>query len=148
MTAGIVGILLFVGVALFFLVNAAPDVAMTQALVETLIVIIVVFNLYRQPALPNITRENRRSKLTNIIIALVSGLVFSLLLLTITQLPFPDQVSQYYIDNSLPLGHGRNIVNVILVDFRAFDTLGEIIVIAIAAVGVYGLLKNNVVGGK
>ena len=137
-----------IGVALFFLVNAAPDVAMTQALVETLIVIIVVFNLYRQPALPNITRENRRSKLTNIIIALVSGLVFSLLLLTITQLPFPDQVSQYYIDNSLPLGHGRNIVNVILVDFRAFDTLGEIIVIAIAAVGVYGLLKNNVVGGK
>ena len=51
------------------------------------------------------------------------------------------KISEYFIDNSLSLGHGRNIVNVILVDFRGFDTLGEITVLAVAGIGVYALLK-------
>jgi multicomponent Na+:H+ antiporter subunit A len=50
-------------------------------------------------------------------------------------------VSRYYAEHSLPEAHGRNIVNVILVDFRGLDTLGEITVLAVAAVGVYALLK-------
>jgi multicomponent Na+:H+ antiporter subunit A len=45
------------------------------------------------------------------------------------------------VENSVPRGHGRNVVNVILVDFRGLDTLGEITVLAVAAVGVYALLK-------
>jgi hypothetical protein len=50
-------------------------------------------------------------------------------------------ISAYFVENSVPRGHGRNVVNVILVDFRGLDTLGEITVLAVAAVGVYALLK-------
>jgi multicomponent Na+:H+ antiporter subunit A len=50
-------------------------------------------------------------------------------------------ISTYFAENSYPLGHGRNIVNVILVDFRALDTLGEITVLSLAGVGVFALLK-------
>ena len=52
-------------------------------------------------------------------------------------------IGQYFIQHSIPSGHGSNVVNVILVDFRAFDTLGEIIVVLVAALGIYGLLKNK-----
>ena len=58
-----------------------------------------------------------------------------------TQLTFNPAIPDFYAEQSLPAGHGRNIVNVILVDFRALDTLGEITVFSIAAVGVYALLK-------
>jgi multicomponent Na+:H+ antiporter subunit A len=52
-----------------------------------------------------------------------------------------SELKKYFAENSLPAGKGRNIVNVILVDFRAIDTLGEIVVLAVAAMGVYALLK-------
>jgi multicomponent Na+:H+ antiporter subunit A len=55
--------------------------------------------------------------------------------------PFNYAITNFYDNNSLIAAHGRNIVNVILVDFRAFDTLGEILVVAIAGLGVYGLLN-------
>jgi multicomponent Na+:H+ antiporter subunit A len=53
-------------------------------------------------------------------------------------------ISEFFAENSLTSAHGRNIVNVILVDFRALDTLGEITVLALAAVGVYSLYKFKV----
>ncbi len=53
-----------------------------------------------------------------------------------------DTIADYYMENSLPGGGGANVVNVILVDFRGFDTLGEITVLAIAAIGIYALLDN------
>ncbi|OCH98262.1 cation:proton antiporter [Legionella jamestowniensis] len=129
------------GIALLFLVNAAPDVAMTQVLVETLIVIIVVLNLYRQPTLPKIVAEKRKWQMVNMAIAITIGAVITLLLLTVTHQPFNPDIGNYFIDNSMPLAYGRNVVNVILVDFRALDTLGETIVIAVAAIGIYGMLK-------
>jgi multicomponent Na+:H+ antiporter subunit A len=55
--------------------------------------------------------------------------------------PLNTELKQYFAENSLSIAKGRNIVNVILVDFRALDTLGEITVLAIAAVGVFALLK-------
>jgi len=55
-------------------------------------------------------------------------------------------VARYYVENSLPLANGRNIVNVILVDFRGFDTLGEITVLAVAALGVFSLIKLTAKG--
>lgn len=129
------------GIALLFLVNAAPDVAMTQVLVETLIVIIVVLNLYRQPNLPKIVAEKRKWQMVNMIIAVTIGIIITLLLLTVTHQPFNSEIGNYFIENSIPLAYGRNVVNVILVDFRALDTLGETIVIAVAAIGIYGMLK-------
>jgi len=136
------------GVALLFLVNAAPDVAMTQVLVETLIVIIVVLNLYRQPTLPKIVAEEKLLRLMNMIIAITIGMSITLLLLTITHQFFDPRVGNYFLMNSVTLAHGRNVVNVILVDFRALDTLGEIIVVATAAIGIYGLLKTREKGKK
>jgi multicomponent Na+:H+ antiporter subunit A len=53
----------------------------------------------------------------------------------------PENRSGYFLENSYVMAHGRNIVNVILVDFRALDTMGEITVLALAAIGVYTLLK-------
>lgn len=129
------------GIALLFLVNAAPDVAMTQVLVETLIVIIVVLNLYQQPALPKIFPEKNAIRLLNMLIALSIGISITLLLLTITHQDFNASISEYFLKNSVALAHGRNVVNVILVDFRALDTLGEITVVAMAAIGIFGLLK-------
>ena len=56
--------------------------------------------------------------------------------------PLPDTISRFFIENAYPEGGGRNVVNVILVDFRGFDTLGEIVVLAIVAITVYALLRR------
>jgi multicomponent Na+:H+ antiporter subunit A len=65
----------------------------------------------------------------------------TVLVLLAVDVQLHPSISPYFVDTALPLGHGRNIVNVILVDFRALDTLGEISVLGVAAVGVYALLK-------
>jgi multicomponent Na+:H+ antiporter subunit A len=64
-----------------------------------------------------------------------------LLVLVVTALPKDSRLTPYFADFSYELAHGRNVVNVILVDFRSFDTMGEITVLGIAAIGVFGLLK-------
>lgn len=130
-------------VALFFVINAAPDVAMTQVLIETLIIIMVVLNFSRHPMLSKIKKEKMIWRAINITISLVIGFSFTVLLLIITDLPFSDKIGNYFLENSRTLGHGSNVVNVILVDFRSFDTLGEIIVIAVSALGVFGLIKKK-----
>ena len=63
------------------------------------------------------------------------------MVLAVRSVQSDPKLSQYFNEHSLPLAHGRNVVNVILVDFRGLDTLGEITVLAIAAIGVYALLK-------
>ncbi len=142
--SGLVFLGLFgMGMALVFLINGAPDVAMTQALIETLIVIVVVLNFYRQSPLPSITREGFKFSFLRATIAVSIGLLVSVLLIYITSYSFDDSNSQYFIENSLIKAHGRNIVNLILIDFRAMDTLGEILVVALAALGIYGLLHGK-----
>ena len=131
------------GAIFFFIVNAAPDIAMTQSLVETLIVIIVVLNLYRQPPLPKIVEEKTYLRVINIVIALMVGFSIAILLIAITHQPFNNFIGQYFVKYSLPSGHGRNVVNIVLINFRGFDTLGEIIVLVTTALGIYGLLKSR-----
>jgi multicomponent Na+:H+ antiporter subunit A len=132
---GVVGF----GVALLFLFFGAPDLAMTQFLVETLTVILLVLVLYRLPRYVSLTSTPAR--LRDLLIALTAGGVMTALVLAAAIVPPDPAVSRYYAEHSLPEAHGRNIVNVILVDFRGLDTLGEITVLAVAAVGVYALLK-------
>ncbi|HEU5086663.1 MAG TPA: hydrogen gas-evolving membrane-bound hydrogenase subunit E, partial [Roseiflexaceae bacterium] len=127
------------GVALLFLFFGAPDLAMTQFLVETLTVILLVLVLYRLPRYVSLTSPPAR--LRDLLIALTAGGVMTALVLAAAIVPRDAAVSRYYAEHSLPEAHGRNIVNVILVDFRGLDTLGEITVLAVAAVGVYALLK-------
>ena len=73
--------------------------------------------------------------------ALVVGGLITTMILVVTSLPAQSRLTPYFAENSLLLAKGHNVVNVILVDFRGFDTMGEITVLSVAAIGVYGLLK-------
>jgi multicomponent Na+:H+ antiporter subunit A len=127
------------GVSLIYILYGAPDLAMTQFLIESLTVILFVLAFYH---LPQFTQSSpRRSRIRDILIASLAGGLMTALVLSATGVLYYPSISDYLVENALPLGHGRNIVNVILVDFRAFDTMGEITVLGIAAIGVYVLLK-------
>jgi len=63
------------------------------------------------------------------------------LVLLVLNMPSESKISTFFLENSYVAAHGRNVVNVILVDFRGFDTMGEITVLSIAAIGVFTLLK-------
>ncbi|TVR75072.1 MAG: putative monovalent cation/H+ antiporter subunit A [Sphaerobacteraceae bacterium] len=132
---GIVGY----GVATIYILYGAPDLAMTQILVETLTVILFVLVLYRLPQFA--TLSERGSRIRDAIIAGTGGLLMTLLVLVVSNERFYDSISQFHAEESYPSAFGRNVVNVILVDFRAIDTFGEIIVLAVAGIGVYALLR-------
>ena len=87
-------------------------------------------------------RSPRARALRNGLVSFAVGVLgFFLVLYSIGE-PFSHSISEYFLLNSVPLAHGANIVNVILVDFRGFDTMGEITVLAIAGVGGYALLRS------
>ena len=132
---GVVGF----GVALIFILFGAPDLAMTQFSIETLSVILLVLVLYRLPRFT--VFSNARQHARDIVIALAGGGLMTLLVLVVTGLPSQSRLTPYFAESSLSLAKGHNVVNVILVDFRGFDTMGEITVLGIAALGVYGLMK-------
>lgn len=122
-----------------FVFYSAPDLAMTQFTIDTLTVILFVLVLYRLPRYLNMS--NTKMRIRDGIIATSLGVMITLLILEImNETPLKD-TSAFYADNSYVLAKGKNIVNVILVDFRGFDTFVEVIVLAIAAIGVFGLLK-------
>ncbi|QBR84876.1 DUF4040 domain-containing protein [Legionella israelensis] len=140
---GLIALSLFgLGLAFFFVVEGAPDLAMTQALIETLMVILIVSNLSGVTQWPDIDRESHWHRWSRGAIALIFGFSVACMLNTVLNQPFDNIVGRYFMNNSLPIGHGRNVVNVILVDFRALDTLGETIVILIAAIGILFLLRH------
>ena len=132
---GVVGF----GVAMLYVLYGAPDLAMTQFAIETLTVILFVLVLYRLPRFASYSRP--RSRLRDALIAAIAGAMMTLLVLAVTSTPLTSRLSPYFADNSYLLAKGRNIVNVILVDFRGIDTLGEITVLAVAAIGVFALMK-------
>jgi multicomponent Na+:H+ antiporter subunit A len=127
------------GVAMIFLTFGAPDLAMTQFSVETLTVLIyvLVFRHFRNlgPLSPRLVRAR------DALIAIGIGTFIGGLVLSVATTETGPRLRQFFAEFGPTLGHGRNIVNVILVDFRAFDTLGEITVLATAAIGVHGLLR-------
>ena len=129
------------GVALIFLMYGAPDVAMTQLLVEILFVIIIAVVLLRLPRFGKVTTSGGASRWPDGVLAVGTGLVTAALILAATQGPIDREITAYFEANSATQAYGRNIVNVILVDFRALDTLGEILVVAVAAFAVVGLVK-------
>jgi multicomponent Na+:H+ antiporter subunit A len=130
------------GVSLLYILYGAPDLAMTQFLIESLTVILFVLAFYHLPQFTHLS--SRRSRMRDILIASLAGGLMTALVLSATGVLYYPSISDFFVENALPLGHGRNIVNVILVDFRAFDTMGEITVLAIAAIGVYVLLKFSI----
>jgi multicomponent Na+:H+ antiporter subunit A len=136
------------GIAIVFVFFAAPDLAITQFLVETLIVIIVALVLIRLPRGSLREEANGSVRLLAGTIAVAGGLVMAVLTLAVTSLPFDGSLTGFFEAQSYPAAQGRNIVNVILVDFRAIDTLGEIVVLAVAASGVYALLRRVLPSGR
>ncbi|MDZ7799464.1 MAG: hydrogen gas-evolving membrane-bound hydrogenase subunit E [Trueperaceae bacterium] len=135
---GVVGF----GIAFVFVLFAAPDLAITQFLVETLVVIIVALVLVRLPHA--LLREPVRDGVRALagVVAVTGGILLTTLMLAVLSTPFDPTLTTYFEQQSYPAAHGRNIVNVILVDFRALDTLGEITVLAVAATGVFSLLQR------
>jgi multicomponent Na+:H+ antiporter subunit A len=132
---GIVGY----GVALIFAFSSAPDLALTQFSIETLTVILLVLVVYKVPAFANLS--SRKARRIDVILSVAVGLTITLLMMLVLASPAENKISSFFLENSYVKAHGRNVVNVILVDFRGLDTMGEITVLSIAAIGVYTLLK-------
>ena len=135
--------LLFLGavglvVAWVFVYLSAPDLALTQVLVELVTVVLMMLALHWLPqASP---REAQRARLVlHVCVAGAAGLGTAALAFMVMTRPF-DSIASYFLANSVPLGGGANAVNVIIVDFRGFDTLGEITVLGIAAIIIAALL--------
>lgn len=125
--------------ALAFISLSAPDLALTQISVEVVSIILMLLALYLlpqdSPAEPSPLRHGR-----DLVIALAAGGGTAALVYAVLTRPL-ETLSWFYLDQSVPGGGGSNVVNVILVDFRGFDTFGEITVLAIASVVIYALLR-------
>jgi multicomponent K+:H+ antiporter subunit A len=136
MTLSTVGLI----VSLLFARYSAPDLALTQISVEVVTIILLVLALFfmpdRTPAESSSLRGLRDFSLAGGI-----GIMVAMLAFAVMTRPY-DSIGQYFLDNAVSGGGGHNVVNVILVDFRGFDTLGEITVLSIAGVGIYALLRG------
>lgn len=126
-------------ICLLFVFFSAPDLAMTQFSIETLTVILFVLVLFK---LPKYVQVSTRSQIIgDWIVSLIFGGLITLIALTVIAEEGTKEVGAYHAANAYIKAKGKNIVNVILVDFRGIDTLVEVIVLTIAAIGVFGLLK-------
>lgn len=143
---GFIGFLL----ALFFVIFRAPDLALTQLLVETVTVVLFVLAFIK---LPKLRQEKFQLKINgvNALIAAIVGVGVTMIALSSlalgNRLNF-SPISEYFVENAKSLGGGYNIVNVILVDFRGLDTLLEILVLSIAALGIVSLVKLRMKEGE
>ncbi|MFV8781182.1 hydrogen gas-evolving membrane-bound hydrogenase subunit E [Microbulbifer sp. SA54] len=130
-----------VGIALIYLFFGAPDVAITQLLVETLFLVLVALVLHRLPLASEI--HIPRWRIADAALAASVGIAVTLTMLVVLQQPFDSGTKDYFEQAAVPEAFGRNIVNVILVDFRALDTFAEVVVVLIAAVGAAALLGGS-----
>jgi len=133
---GAVGLLL----ALIFVKFSAPDLALTQLSVEVVTIVLLLLALYFLPQ--HDPAESDRPRLVrDLVLAALAGGGAAALTWGILTRPV-ETISGYFLANSVPGGGGSNAVNVILVDFRGYDTLGEISVLALAGLGIYAMLKD------
>lgn len=128
-------------ICLLFLYFSAPDLAITQFTIDTLTVVLFVLVLFNLPPFIKFPGINSRIILRDILVAVSFGTIMSIVALKVLQVPTDIEISNFYGTYAYTLAKGKNVVNVILVDFRGFDTMFEIVVLAIAAIGVYSLLK-------
>ncbi|MGE8359494.1 monovalent cation/H+ antiporter subunit A [Pseudomonas sp.] len=140
----LVALLIFSGaglmVALLFARFSAPDLALTQVSVEVVTIILLMLAVFFTPDMTPVESSSLRA-LRDFLLAGATGILVALLVYAVLTRPY-DSIAAFFLENSVSGGGGTNVVNVILVDFRGFDTLGEICVLAIAAVGIYALLHG------
>jgi multicomponent K+:H+ antiporter subunit A len=133
---------------LTFVWFSAPDLALTQLVVEIVTTVLLLLGLRWLPkrnpfeftwagALAALPRRIR-----DVVVALLAGLGLASLAYVVMIRPLPPSISEFFVTHALPEGGGTNVVNVILVDFRGFDTLGEVTVLAVVGIAVYSLLRR------
>ncbi|MFM2397858.1 MAG: hypothetical protein RL341_15 [Pseudomonadota bacterium] len=127
-------------VALTFVYLSAPDLALTQLLVEIVTIILMMLALNWLPH-ESAASDTRARKLRDAVIAAVAGGGIAALVYMVLTRPF-DSISPYFLQTTVEQGGGANAVNVIIVDYRGFDTLGEITVLGIAGLLIYALLAG------
>jgi multicomponent K+:H+ antiporter subunit A len=127
-------------VSLIFVKFSAPDLALTQLSVEVVTIILLLLALYFMPQ-RSPPESGLWRRLRDLGVAALAGVGAAALTWAVLSRPL-DPISGYFLANSVPGGGGANVVNVILVDFRGYDTLGEITVLALAGLGIYGMLKD------
>lgn len=125
---------------------SAPDLALTQLAVEVVTVVLLLLGLRWLPRRIESGVDNhfraRARRVRDLVIAAVTGTSLAALAYVVLTRPQGQTISSYFVENALPEGGGTNVVNVILVDFRGFDTFGEITVVGIVALTVYALLRR------
>lgn len=139
LTAILLNSFLGYGVAILFVLFRAPDLALTQTVVETVTTVLFLAAYY---FLPEWKKEDsrKRSKGVNLAISISVGVIFTVTALAVQNGKLFESIS-YYFENAYELAGGNNIVNAILGDFRAFDTMLEVVVLLIAGLGVYTFIK-------
>ncbi len=138
LTSGLVGY----GSAILYLFGGAPDLAFTQFSAETVLVTVIaaILLLLRKDGYGPESKAAGDRRLSRLVIALLTATSVTGLLLAVTAQPFDTILCAYYGQHSLPDAHGYNVVNVILVDFRGFDTFGENSVIFLSLLATLPLL--------
>lgn len=126
-------------IALFFVIFRAPDLALTQIVIETVTTALFLLCFYFLPEVKK-ERVKRPAKIVNLLIAISVGTLVTVIALAVQGSNMFDSISIYF-ENAYELTGGKNIVNTILGDFRAFDTMLEVVVLFIAGIGVYALVK-------
>jgi len=133
---GLVGLV----TALTFVSFSAPDLALTQLAVEVVSTVLLLMGLALLPQHSPVESSTLR-RVRDATLALVGGAGMSWLTWVLLTRDF-DSISWYFLEKSIAMGGGANVVNVILVDFRGYDTFGEITVLGIAALGVLALMEG------
>ncbi|MFL6606740.1 MAG: monovalent cation/H+ antiporter subunit A, partial [Pseudomonas sp.] len=128
---------------------SAPDLALTQLVVEVVTTVLILLGLRWLPRriedvspLPNSERRARVRRLRDLLLCVAVGGGMALLSYAMLTRQTPNDISSFYLSRALPEGGGSNVVNVMLVDFRGFDTLGEITVLVAVALAVFALLRR------
>ncbi|MDB5930303.1 MAG: multisubunit potassium/proton antiporter, PhaB subunit / multisubunit potassium/proton antiporter, partial [Polaromonas sp.] len=137
-------------VCITFLWFSAPDLALTQLVVEAVTTVLILLGLRwlpkRNESLRLAGQAGRRGaklrRLRDLLLSVGAGTGMALLSWAMMSRPFPESTSTFFLQRALSEGGGSNVVNVMLVDFRGFDTFGEIVVLGIVALTVYALLRR------
>lgn len=131
-----------IGMATLFALYSAPDLAITQVMVEALSVILLVLVLVRLPH-EGVRRRSALVRWRDSVLAVAVGVAVALTVVVVAGASGPSSLAEFFASRAVPEAYGRNVVNVILVDFRALDTLGEIAVVAAAGLGVVAVLRRR-----
>lgn len=134
-------------VSFYFMLYQAPDLALTQMMIEAVSLVLILLLLGRLPKIMEARELKKPVRLSvaafKIGLSALVGLIMATLIMLITITAHPAPVGDYVKEHTVPLAEGANAVNTILVDFRGFDTMGEISVLVISMLGILGLLMKR-----